>query len=183
MAPASAWCPPGSPGPFRTGVRWNAAVDRLTGAAERHSTACIEFRAGRGPVDRRLVSPTKPRATRWLEPVKAAFRLLADTGFGGERSRGWGRSEAPEFVEGTLPDMILPPRRRKRRQATGRGRRRSPPSRPAEPRAASEPPPMSRRLSEPAAAEPADIACPSSAVARPAPSRMPSRPNPPTPLP
>ena len=41
-------------------------------------------------------------------PVKAAFRLLADSGFGGERSRGWGRSEAPEFIEGDLPDMILP---------------------------------------------------------------------------
>ena len=39
--------------------------------------------------------------------VKAAFRLLADSGFGGERSRGWGRSEAPEFIEGQLPDMIL----------------------------------------------------------------------------
>ena len=46
--PASAWRPPGSPGPFRTSVRWSAAVDRLTGATERHSTACIEFRAGCG---------------------------------------------------------------------------------------------------------------------------------------
>jgi len=44
---------------------------------------------------------------RWSDPVKAAFRLLADSGFGGERSRGWGRSEAPEFVEGSLPDMML----------------------------------------------------------------------------
>ena len=40
--------PAGQPGPFRTGVRWSAAVDRLTGAAERHSTACIEFRPGAG---------------------------------------------------------------------------------------------------------------------------------------
>ena len=45
---------------------------------------------------------------QWQEPVKAAFRLLADSGFGGERSRGWGRSEAPEFIEGMLPDLILP---------------------------------------------------------------------------
>ena len=49
----------------------------------------------------------KRRASAWQEPVKAAFRLLADTGFGGERSRGWGRSEAPEFVEGELPGMII----------------------------------------------------------------------------
>ena len=40
---------------------------------------------------------------QWQDPVKAAFRLLADTGFGGERSRGWGRSETPEFIEGELP--------------------------------------------------------------------------------
>jgi CRISPR/Cas system CSM-associated protein Csm4 (group 5 of RAMP superfamily) len=40
--------------------------------------------------------------------VKGALRLLADSGFGGERSRGWGRSEQPEFVEGTLPDLVLP---------------------------------------------------------------------------
>jgi hypothetical protein len=45
-----------------------------------------------------------------MEPVKAAFRWLADAGLGGERSRGWGRSETPEFLEGMLPDMILPPK-------------------------------------------------------------------------
>jgi len=45
---------------------------------------------------------------RWQQPVKTAFRWLADSGFGGERSRGWGRSEAPEFIEGTLPELILP---------------------------------------------------------------------------
>jgi len=44
---------------------------------------------------------------RWQEPVKTAFRWLADSGFGGERSRGWGRSETPEFIEGALPGMIL----------------------------------------------------------------------------
>jgi hypothetical protein len=40
--------------------------------------------------------------------VKAAFRLLADSGFGGERSQGWGHAAAPEFTEGWLPEMILP---------------------------------------------------------------------------
>ena len=98
--------PAGSPGPFRTGVRWSAAVDRLTGAAERHSTACIEFRPGAGFWT--IVSFQDEAAhSRWLEPVKAAFRLLADTGFGGERSRGWGRSDPPEFTDGTLPDLVL----------------------------------------------------------------------------
>ena len=100
--------PAGRPGPFRTGVRWSAAVDRLTGAVERHSTACIEFRPGAGLWT--IVSFQDEAAhSRWLEPIKAAFRLLADTGFGGERSRGWGRSEPPEFTDGALPDLVLRP--------------------------------------------------------------------------
>jgi CRISPR type III-A-associated RAMP protein Csm4 len=98
--------PTGRSGPFRAGVRWNAAVDRLSGAAERHSTACLEFRPGAGLWT--VVSFADDSAwERWSGKVKAAFRWLADSGFGGERSRGWGRSEAPEFVEGTLPEMIL----------------------------------------------------------------------------
>jgi hypothetical protein len=112
--------PSGSPGPFRTGVRWSAAVDRLTGASERHSTACIEFRPGAGLWT--VVSFQDEAAhTRWLEPIKAAFRLLADTGFGGERSRGWGRSEPPEFTEGTLPEMVLGPRGQEGGQGPGAG--------------------------------------------------------------
>jgi CRISPR type III-A-associated RAMP protein Csm4 len=98
--------PVGRPGPFRTSVRWSAAVDRLSGASERHATACIEFRPGAGLWT--IVSFGDEAARdRWIDPVKAAFRLLADTGFGGERSRGWGRAETPEFTEGTLPDMIV----------------------------------------------------------------------------
>jgi CRISPR type III-A-associated RAMP protein Csm4 len=93
-------------GPFRAGVRWNAAVDRLTGATDRHSVGCIEFRPGCGLWT--VVSFADDAAReRWQGPVKAAFRWLADSGFGGERSRGWGRAEAPEFVEGQLPGMIL----------------------------------------------------------------------------
>ena len=66
----------------------------------------MEFRPGAGLWT--IVSFAGEAAReRWQEPVKAAFRLLADSGFGGERSRGWGRSETPEFVEGLLPDMIL----------------------------------------------------------------------------
>jgi CRISPR type III-A-associated RAMP protein Csm4 len=104
--PSECLVPVGRLGPFRMGLRWNAAVDRLSGSAERHSTACLEFRAGAGLWT--VVSFADDAARdRWMEPVKAAFRWLADSGFGGERSRGWGRSEAPEFVEGTLPEMIL----------------------------------------------------------------------------
>jgi CRISPR type III-A-associated RAMP protein Csm4 len=104
--PSACLVPAGKPGPFRTSVRWNAAVDRLSGATERHATACIEFREGCGLWT--VVGFQDDQARdQWLGPVKAAFRLLADTGFGGERSRGWGRSETPEFVEGTLPGLII----------------------------------------------------------------------------
>lgn len=100
--------PAGNPGPFRIQVRWNAAVDRLTGAVERHATACIQFRPDAGLWA--IVSFTGDAAcARWSAPVRGALRLLADSGFGGERSRGWGRCADPEFIEGTLPEMILPP--------------------------------------------------------------------------
>jgi CRISPR type III-A-associated RAMP protein Csm4 len=105
--PSECLTPAGLPGPFRTSVRHAAAVDRLTGAAERHSSACVEFRAGGGLWTVASFADEAAR-DRWREPVKAAFRLLADSGFGGERSRGWGRSEPPEFIEGDLPEMILP---------------------------------------------------------------------------
>ena len=35
--------PAGQSGPYRAGVRFGAAVDRLSGAAEPHLTACLEF--------------------------------------------------------------------------------------------------------------------------------------------
>jgi hypothetical protein len=35
----------------------------------------------------------------WEKRVKLAFRYLADSGFGGERSRGWGRAATPEFSD------------------------------------------------------------------------------------
>ncbi len=40
----------------------------------------------------------------WADRIKAAFRWLADSGFGGERARGWGRSEAPVF--GEVPKLL-----------------------------------------------------------------------------
>ena len=114
----SEWCvdgasecllPVGKPGPFRSGLRFHAAVDRLTRIGERHSVACLEFRPGAGLWT--LVSFADEAAREsWSDRVKAAFRLLADSGFGGERSQGWGHAAPPEFTEGWLPEMILPPR-------------------------------------------------------------------------
>jgi CRISPR type III-A-associated RAMP protein Csm4 len=114
--PSGCLVPAGRTGPFRPGLRFNAAVDRLTGAAERHSVACLEFRPGAGLWT--VVRFTDQAARdRWLDPVKTAFRLLADSGFGGERSLGWGRAQMPEFTEGMLPEMILAPSAKEVEQA------------------------------------------------------------------
>jgi CRISPR type III-A-associated RAMP protein Csm4 len=104
--PSGCLVPAGRTGPFRPGLRFNAAVDRLMGTAERHSVACLEFRPGAGFWSVARFADEEARA-RWLDPVKTAFRLLADSGFGGERSLGWGRAGMPEFIEGTFPEMIL----------------------------------------------------------------------------
>jgi len=98
-------------GPFRAVLRSSASVDRVTHAAvDVHTTACLEFAPGCGLWF--LVGfASREARERWAGPVKTALRLLADTGFGGERSQGWGRSEMPEFVDGDLTGFVLPPRR------------------------------------------------------------------------
>ncbi len=90
-------------GPFRIALRSNASVDRLdSGKVETHSTACLEFArdAGLWTV---VQFADESAAAKWEAPVRSALRLLADSGFGGERSRGWGRSETPEWEPWTHP--------------------------------------------------------------------------------
>ena len=99
--------PHGRSGPFRIGVRAGAAVDRLGSGVEPHSTACLEFGAGAG-LWAVISFASESAKERWQSRVQSAFRLLADSGFGGERSRGWGRCHPPEFIEGSLPDLIVP---------------------------------------------------------------------------
>jgi CRISPR type III-A-associated RAMP protein Csm4 len=93
--PSESLIPIGQSGPFRLSSRQNAAVDRITGAASPHTTACLEFTPNSGLWC--LVSAPE----EWTDRIQAAFRWLADSGFGGERARGWGRSEAPIFSEVT----------------------------------------------------------------------------------
>ncbi len=86
--------PAGAGSPFHVSMHSAAAVDRITGAAEPHRVACLEFAANAGwwgvfeAVDK-----------AWEARVKSALRLLADAGFGGERSRGWGRAGSPQFSD------------------------------------------------------------------------------------
>ena len=82
---------------FRSSVRSNAAVDRAGEGVTPHSTACLEFTPGAGLW---FVAAFDSDAAfdQWNPRVQAALRWLADSGFGGGRSRGWGRSEMPEFT-------------------------------------------------------------------------------------
>src|SRR5215471_14247001 len=97
-----------SSGPFRSSVRSSAAVDRNGGAVSPHSTACLEFTPASGLWMAASFSDETARE-RWRDRLHAALRLLADSGFGGERSRGWGCTEMPELIEGTLPDLLMKP--------------------------------------------------------------------------
>jgi CRISPR type III-A-associated RAMP protein Csm4 len=84
-------------GPFRLTLRSNATVDRLDcGKIDVHSTACLEFTRDSG-LWTLVVFANEDDREKWETPVRSAFRLLADSGFGGERSRGWGRSQDPEW--------------------------------------------------------------------------------------
>ena len=96
----------GAPGPFLASVRSSAAVDRGGASVMPYSTACLEFTPGSGLW---LVAAfaDQEAGQKWTGPLTAAFRLLADSGFGGERSRGWGRAEMPEITEGNLPDLLI----------------------------------------------------------------------------
>jgi CRISPR type III-A-associated RAMP protein Csm4 len=92
---------PPAPGPFRVAVRSSASVDREGAGVAAHSSACLEFTPGSGLWTVVRFENDAARET-WDGRLTAAFRLLADTGFGGERSRGWGRSEMPEITDGGI---------------------------------------------------------------------------------
>src|SRR5204863_5739649 len=70
----------------------SAGIDRAGEAVAPHSTACLEFAPDSGLWCMASFA-TDEAAAEWEEKLISAFRLLADSGFGGERSRGWGRAE------------------------------------------------------------------------------------------
>ena len=101
-------------GPFRIALRSSAGIDRVHAAAvDAHATACLEFSRDAGLWTVVEFAGDEARAL-WEAPVRSALLLLADTGFGGERSRGWGRSHAPEWEpweppRATVPEGTEPP--------------------------------------------------------------------------
>jgi CRISPR type III-A-associated RAMP protein Csm4 len=97
---------PALPGPFRVSVRTSAAIDRQGVGAEPYSTACLEFTPGSGLWTLAQFADEAARE-RWTGPLTAAFRLLADSGLGGERSRGWGRAEQPRITAGEMAQLVF----------------------------------------------------------------------------
>ncbi|HEX4167776.1 MAG TPA: hypothetical protein VHZ55_20115 [Bryobacteraceae bacterium] len=98
---------PSSP-PFRIVTRKSAAVDRLARmSAAESSSACVEFEPGAGLWSICRFADEAARDA-WSPRIEGAFRLLADDGFGGRRSQGWGHSESPVFERGQWPNMIMP---------------------------------------------------------------------------
>ncbi|HEY7335036.1 MAG TPA: type III-A CRISPR-associated RAMP protein Csm4 [Bryobacteraceae bacterium] len=91
----------GTQGPFHVSVRSSAAVDRGGAGVAPHSSACLEFAPNAGFWTTVVFAGDAARDA-WKSPVIGALRLLADSGFGGERSRGWGRAEI-EFSEWESP--------------------------------------------------------------------------------
>ena len=92
-------------GPFRVALRSNAAVDRVEpGITAAHQTACLEFGHNCGMWG--VVQFTDDAAqVTWSKRVEACFKLLADSGLGGERSRGWGRATAEIRESDPLPSV------------------------------------------------------------------------------
>jgi CRISPR type III-A-associated RAMP protein Csm4 len=92
--------------PFRIGVRTTAPVDRMSEtSSEAFASACLEFTAGSGMWCLIVFTSTGARDA-WAAKLRSAFRLLADSGFGGERSRGWGRSKPPQFQDVDVAQFI-----------------------------------------------------------------------------
>ena len=84
-------------GPLRIALRSSVGIDRLQHAhVEAHATACLEFARNSG-LWTVVQFEGEDALARWEAPVRSALHLLADSGFGGERSRGWGRSEEPQW--------------------------------------------------------------------------------------
>lgn len=99
-----------SSGPFRFHTRSSAAVDRVTaGIAAPHMTNCVQFAPASGLWCAAQFSSQATYAV-WAPRLKSAFLLLADTGLGGLKSRGFGRSRVPDFQPGLLAELLFGPK-------------------------------------------------------------------------
>ncbi|MCU0248244.1 MAG: hypothetical protein MUC42_16870 [Bryobacter sp.] len=96
----------GAAGPFRFLHRSNAAVDRMTGGiVAPYSVECVQFAPEAGLWCAFEFSSHTAYAV-WAPKLQAGLRLLSDSGFGGLRSRGFGRARNPLFQPGNLASLL-----------------------------------------------------------------------------
>lgn len=95
-------------GPFRRMRRSSVAVDRVTGSnIQPWAAGCLQFAPASGLwCAAEFVNATAYAV--WSPKLECAFRLLADSGLGGLRSRGFGRSRTPDLQPGVLQELLLP---------------------------------------------------------------------------
>jgi CRISPR type III-A-associated RAMP protein Csm4 len=95
-------------GPFRRMRRSSVAVDRVTGSnIQPWAAGCLQFAPASGLwCAAEFVNSTAYAV--WSPKLACAFRLLADSGLGGLRSRGFGRSRTPDLQPGALRELLLP---------------------------------------------------------------------------
>ncbi len=108
--------------PMRVAIRQTVRVDRLTRKAHAPAAAAageFEPKAGLWTLAR---FKNEAIEDTWGERLKGAFRLLADSGFGGRRSSGWGQSHEPEFSRGEWPGFVFPKLARAIRSSNGSSR-------------------------------------------------------------
>lgn len=98
--------PSGGESPYRLVTRNAAGIDRLNGASDAHRTAGIEFGPGAG-LWCWVEFDSEEVRDQWRAGLTAAFRYLGDSGLGGERTRGWGRSENVEFSDSDTETLLL----------------------------------------------------------------------------
>jgi CRISPR type III-A-associated RAMP protein Csm4 len=91
--------------PFRTTVRSLGAVDRWGGAVTVHRAGCVEFGENCGLWG--VVEFAGGEPGLWRRRIEACLRLLADTGMGGERSKGWGAFAIDRVAEGETRTLLF----------------------------------------------------------------------------
>ena len=94
-------------GPYRRTLRSRVPVDRVTGNTGQVSQrGAIEFSDHSGLWHAARFRDEAARS-EWRAKLAACFRLLADTGIGGNRACGWGRSAPPGFDDRALESVIF----------------------------------------------------------------------------
>lgn len=94
-------------GPFRLVTRTSAPVDRLSGLAGAPTSSSVaQFTSGAG-LWFAVTFSTPEIEDAWAPRLEGALTLLADSGFGGLRSRGFGRCSAPVVTRGEWPSLLV----------------------------------------------------------------------------